>query len=164
VTIALVAAQAENQVIGQGLEIPWRVKGEQALFKQITMGGTLIMGRKTYDSIGRPLPGRTTIVVTRNKLLQIDGVIVTHSLEAALEQAQAIDAPVFVVGGGDLYRQAMPVADELHLTTIHTEVDGDVYFPPVPDSFEVVTEERFSSNIDYTYRHLKRTGGPVHAV
>ena len=163
-TIALVAAQAENRVIGQGLDIPWRVKGEQALFKQITMGGTLIMGRKTYDSIGRPLPGRTTLVVTRNPQLQIDGVLVTHSLEAALQEAMAIDAPVFVVGGGDLYQQALSQADELHLTTIHTEAEGDVYFPLVPDSFEVVSEQRFSSNIDYTYRHLKRTRGANDAI
>ena len=154
--LALVAAQSENRVIGRGIEIPWRVKGEQALFKKITMGGTLIMGRKTFDSIGRPLPGRTTIVVTRNKLLKIDGCEVTESLEEAVQLAEKIGKPVFVAGGGQLYAQAINLADELHLTTIHTEIEGDVYFPPLPEDFRLVSEEKFNSNIDYTYRVYKR--------
>ena len=154
--LALVAAQSENRVIGRGIEIPWRVKGEQALFKKITMGGTLIMGRKTFDSIGRPLPGRTTIVVTRNKHLKIDGCEVTESLEEAVQLAEKIGKPVFVAGGGQLYAQAINLADELHLTTIHTEIEGDVYFPPLPEDFRLVSEEKFNSNIDYTYRVYKR--------
>lgn len=162
--IALVAAQAENRVIGRGQDIPWQVKGEQALFKKITMGGTLIMGRKTYDSIGRPLPGRTTIVVSRNADLAIEGCETATSLDAAISRAAAIGAPIFIAGGGDLYRQALDQADELHLTTIHTEVVGDIYFPEVPDSFEVVKEEPFQSNIDYTYRLLKRKSGENNAV
>ena len=154
--VAIVAAQAENQVIGRGLEIPWKVKGEQALFKRITMNGTLIMGRKTYESIGRPLPGRTTIVVSRNTNFAITGCETSNSLERAIARAIELDKPIFIAGGGQLYRQALPLADEIHLTTIHTQVDGDILFPDVPDNFNLVEEKTFTSNINYTYRHFER--------
>ncbi len=154
--IALVAAQSENRVIGRGNEIPWKVKGEQKLFKDITMGGTLVMGRKTFDSIGRPLPGRTSIIVTRDRSLTIDNCLVTHSLEAALEQAHEIGKPIFVVGGGEIYQQALEQADEIHLTTIHTSVEGDVYFPELPENFTLSEEKQFESNINYTYRRYTR--------
>ena len=157
-TIALIAAQAENRVIGRGLEIPWKVKGEQTLFREITIGGTLIMGRKTYDSIGRPLPGRTTIVISRDPELTINGCETRTSLEAAITLAEEIGAPIFIAGGGELYRLALHLADEIHLTTIHTTVDGDVFFPDIPDSYEVMKERSYESNIDYTYRLLKKTG------
>ena len=155
-TVALIAAQAKNQVIGKGTEIPWRVKGEQQLFRNITMGGTLIMGRKTYDSIGRPLPGRKTIVVSRNPDLKIDGCNVSASLDAALRDAKTTGDPIFIAGGGELYKQAMEIADEIHLTTIDTEVDGDVFFPSVPDSFTVIEEHQYESNINYLYQLLRR--------
>ena len=155
--VAIVAAQAENQVIGRGLEIPWKVKGEQALFKQITINGTLIMGRKTYESIGRPLPGRTTIVVSRDSNLVIAGCETSISLELAITRASEIDKPIFIAGGGELYRQTIDVADEIHLTTIHTRVEGDILFPDVPDNFKLVEEKAFTSNINYTYRHFERS-------
>lgn len=155
--IALVAAQSENRVIGRGIEIPWRVKGEQALFKKITTGGTLIMGRKTFDSIGRPLPGRTTIVVSRNPSLSIDGCQVADSLDRAIEQAKQLEKPIYIAGGGQLYEQSIALADTIHLTTIHTEVEGDVYFPELTDEFHLVGEENFTSNIDYTYQIFDRT-------
>ena len=154
--VAIVAAQAENQVIGRGLEIPWKVKGEQALFKRITMNGTLIMGRKTYQSIGRPLPGRTTIVVSRKKDFAITGCETSTSLERAIGRAIAIDKPIFITGGGQLYRQSLSLVDEIHLTTIHSQVDGDLLFPEIPDHFNLIEEKTFSSNINYTYRHFER--------
>jgi dihydrofolate reductase (trimethoprim resistance protein) len=157
VTIALVAAQSLNQVIGNGPEIPWRVKGEQALFKKITMGGTLIMGRKTFESIGRPLPGRTTIIVTRNPDYTADDCLVTRSLDEALAEAGKLERPVYIAGGGEIYRQAIQRADALHLTTIHTEVEGDVLFPDLPADFKLVSEELHASNIDYTYRYYERS-------
>jgi len=157
VKIALVAAQSENRVIGRGIEIPWRVKGEQALFKKITTGGTLIMGRKTFDSIGRPLPGRTTIIVSRNSSLSIDGCQVADSLDHAIEQARQLEKPIYIAGGGQLYEQSIALADTIHLTTIHTEVEGDVYFPELTDEFHLVSEENFTSNIDYTYQIFDRT-------
>lgn len=156
-TIALIAAQAKNRVIGRGAAIPWKVKGEQQLFRSITMGGTLIMGRKTYDSIGRPLPGRTTIVVSRNRDLIIEGCIVCSSLTDAIDQARQTGAPVFIAGGGEMYRQAMDQADEIHLTTIDTEAEGDIFFPEMPGGFEVTEETSFESNINYTYQLFRRT-------
>ena len=152
----MVAAQSENQVIGRGLEIPWKVKGEQALFKKITINGTLIMGRKTFQSIGRPLPGRTTIVVSRDPDLAITGCETSTSLELAIARAAEINKPIFIAGGGELYRQALVIADEIHLTTIHTKVEGDVLFPEVPANFRLVEEKVFTSNINYTYRHFER--------
>lgn len=153
----MVAAQSENQVIGRGLEIPWKVKGEQALFKKITINGTLIMGRKTFQSIGRPLPGRTTIVVSRDPDLAITGCETSTSLELAIARAAEINKPIFIAGGGELYRQALVIADEIHLTTIHTKVEGDVLFPEVPANFRLVEEKAFTSNINYTYRHFERS-------
>ena len=126
--IAIIAAQSENKVIGRGLEIPWKVKGEQALFKELTLNGTLIMGRKTYESIGRPLPGRTTIVVTRDKNLIVSGCETTHNLELAINSAVKTNKPIFIAGGGELYRQGLNFADDIHLTTIHTEVEGEITF------------------------------------
>ncbi|MFT7219392.1 MAG: dihydrofolate reductase [Candidatus Azotimanducaceae bacterium] len=155
--IALVAAQSENRVIGRGIEIPWRVKGEQALFKRITTGGTLIMGRKTFDSIGRALPGRTTIVVSRNPSLSIEGCEVAGTLDQAIEQARLLENPIYIAGGGQLYEQSIALADTIHLTTIHAEVEGDVYFPELTDEFRLVSEENFTSNIDYTYQVFDRT-------
>jgi dihydrofolate reductase len=157
VKIALVAAQSENRVIGRGIEIPWRVKGEQALFKRITTGGTLIMGRKTFDSIGRALPGRTTIVVSRNPSLSIEGCEVAGTLDQAIEQARLLENPIYIAGGGQLYEQSIALADTIHLTTIHAEVEGDVYFPELTDEFRLVSEENFTSNIDYTYQVFDRT-------
>ena len=154
--LALIAAQAENRVIGKGPDIPWKVKGEQALFKDITMNGTLIMGRKTFETIGRPLPGRETIIVTRNTRYTATGCHIAGSLEAAIECARELARPTFIAGGGELYAQAMPVADTLHLTTIHTTADGDVLFPEVPETFKLITEAFHQSNIDYTYRHYRR--------
>ena len=144
-------------MIGRGLEIPWKVKGEQALFKQITLHGTLIMGRKTYQSIGRPLPGRTTIVVSRDPDLAITGCETSTSLALAIASAIALAKPIFIAGGGELYRQALVIANDIHLTTIHTKVEGDILFPDVPDHFKLVEEKVFTSNINYTYRHFERT-------
>ena len=154
-SLALIAAQSENRVIGRGSEIPWRVKGEQALFKRITMNGVLVMGRKTFESIGRPLPGRVTVIVTRNPAFSADGCEVATSLEDALAIARGHERPVFIAGGGELYEQSILQADALHLTTIHTVADGDVLFPEVPDTYRLVSEELFESNINYTYRYYE---------
>lgn len=156
--VAIVVARSRNNVIGKGSEIPWRVKGEQKLFKEITMGGTLIMGRKTYDSIGRPLPGRETIVVTRNPDYAVAGCRTASSLQDALKQAEGLARPVYVVGGGEIYREALPIVDAVHISTIDTDVEGDITFPDFPtDDFRLVSEQDYESNINYTYRHYERT-------
>ena len=136
VAVAIIAAIAENGVIGDGNNSPWRLPGDFAHFKRMTMGKPLIMGRKTFESIGRPLPGRTNIVVTRQEGYQPPGVIVISSLEAALEHGQAIAKAdraneVMIGGGAEIYRQALPVADRMYITQVMLEPEGDTFFPPI---------------------------------
>ncbi|MCB1691494.1 MAG: dihydrofolate reductase [Pseudomonadales bacterium] len=154
--VAAVVARSRNHVIGDGPNIPWKVKGEQARFRRITDGGALVMGRKTWDSIGRPLPGRETIVVSRSAGLEIPGCIVANSVPTAIEKAKATGRPVFVVGGGEIYRQAMPLIDTIHLSTIDITVQGDVTFTFDENAFTLVHEEHVESNIDYDYQVFQR--------
>ncbi|MFT5014924.1 MAG: dihydrofolate reductase [Dinoroseobacter sp.] len=156
-TIQLIAARASNNVIGAGANIPWQAKGEQKLFRDITMGASLIMGRKTYQSIGKPLSGRVTIIVTRNPDYRAEGCLIAANLDDALKIAEAENRPVFVAGGGDLYAQALPLADEVHLTTIEVEPIGDILFPPIDlTNYEILREQHFETNLKYTYQHLKK--------
>jgi len=136
VAVALIAAVANNGVIGNGNAIPWHLPGDFAHFKRLTMGKPLIMGRRTFESIGRPLPGRTNIVVSRQQGYQPDGVIVISDLMAALDHAQEIARAdraneVMIGGGSEIYRQAMPFADRMYITQVDLEPEGDAYFPPI---------------------------------
>jgi dihydrofolate reductase len=125
-------AMAKNRVIGRDNTLPWHLSADLQRFKRLTLGHTLVMGRKTYDSIGRPLPGRRTVVVTRQRDWSADGVDVTHSLEEALKY----DGTLYVAGGGEIYRQALPYADALELTEVDQSPEGDVTFPSVnPDAW-----------------------------
>lgn len=128
-TVTLVAAVGRGGVIGRDGGLPWERTGDLSHFKSVTMGHTLVMGRRTYDSIGRPLPGRTTVVVTRQRDWHVDGVVTAGSLEEALRLAGP--GEVFVVGGGEIYRLAMPLADRLLLTEVDQSPDGDTFFPEV---------------------------------
>ena len=136
VPVALVAAVAQNGVIGDKNAIPWRLPSDFAHFKRITLGKPVIMGRKTFESIGKPLAGRTNIVVTRQAGYQPDGVLVISSLEAALDHAQTIaeadGAEEVIVGGGaQIYQEALPVADRMYLSEVALAPEGDAYFPRV---------------------------------
>ncbi|MEU4608169.1 dihydrofolate reductase [Kribbella sp. NPDC023972] len=124
-SIILIAAVGANGVIGRDNDLPWRIREDLQRFKQLTLGHTLVMGRKTYDSIGRPLPGRRTVVVTRQPDWSADGVEAVHTLEEALEY----DGHLYVAGGGEIYRQALPYADRLELTEVAHSPAGDVTFP-----------------------------------
>ena len=127
--IVLVAAVAENGVIGASGGIPWRLPEDFKHFKALTLGHTLVMGRATYDSIGRPLPGRTTIVLTRDPGWAVDGVLVAHDLEAALELADDLPGDVMIAGGAQVYAAALPIAVEQVLTEVHQSPDGDTFYP-----------------------------------
>jgi dihydrofolate reductase len=127
--VVLVAAVAENGVIGDGPDIPWRIAGEQAEFKRLTLGHTLLMGRTTYESIGRPLPGRTTIVLTRDDTWHADGVLVAHGLDEALRLADDLPGDVMVAGGAQVYAEALPLASEQILSEVPLEPEGDVFYP-----------------------------------
>jgi len=129
--LTLVAAMGRNRVIGVDGDMPWHFPEDLKHFKRTTLGGVMIMGRKTFDSIGRPLPGRRSIVITRSTEWSHDGVDVVHSLDEALALA-GTDAPVFVVGGGEIYTQALPLATRLVLTEIDDAPDGDTFFPDWP--------------------------------
>lgn len=130
--ISLIAAFSENHVIGHGLQIPWKIPGEQKRFKELTTGNVIIMGRKTYDSIGRPLPKRQTIVISRNPSLAIKGVQVTANLIQAIDCSEP-GRKIFVAGGGQLYKDTITVATTLYLTRIHAQITGDVFFPQLPE-------------------------------
>jgi dihydrofolate reductase len=125
---ALVAALARNRVIGVGNRLPWRLPEDLARFKRLTLGAPVIMGRRTRESIGRPLPGRRNIVVTRERQARWEGCVVAHSLDEALALARDA-AETFVIGGAELYAQALPGADRLYLTLIDADYAGDAWFP-----------------------------------
>ncbi|MEO6421991.1 MAG: dihydrofolate reductase [Candidatus Nitrotoga sp.] len=126
--LAIIAAMARNRTIGINNTLPWRISADLKRFKSLTMGHHLIMGRKTFDSIGKPLPGRTTVVVTRNDALTIEGCIMAYSLDDAIN-ACVDDDEVFIVGGAEIYALAMPLVDLIYLTEIRQDVEGDAHFP-----------------------------------
>jgi dihydrofolate reductase len=126
--LSIIVAMAKNRTIGINNTLPWRCPEDLKHFKALTMGHHMIMGRKTFDSIGKPLPGRTTVVVTRNSDLQINGCLIAHSLKEAISLC-AGDQEIFVVGGAELYRQALPLVDTLYITEIRQDVEGDAHFP-----------------------------------
>ncbi len=133
--LALIAAVARNGVIGRGGDLPWRIPADLKYFKATTMGKPMIMGRRTYDSIGKALPGRISIVVTRQSGFQAAGVEVAGDLDRAVEIAAGLGAEeAMVIGGGEIYAAALPRADRLYLTEVHIEAEGDVYFPPLDRS------------------------------
>lgn len=127
--VVMVAAVADNGVIGADGDIPWRIPDDFAHFKRTTLGHVLVMGRATFESIGRPLPGRTTIVLTRDPGWSADGVRVAPSLAAALDLADDLPGDVMVVGGALVYEEAMAVADEQVLTAVHLTPEGDTFYP-----------------------------------
>ncbi len=126
--LSLIVAMAQNRTIGVNNTLPWRCPEDLKHFKALTMGHHMIMGRKTFDSIGKPLPGRTTVVVTRNTELQIEGCMMAHSLEEAIKLC-AEDDEAFIVGGAELYAQALPRVDTMYITEIQQAVEGDAHFP-----------------------------------
>ncbi len=126
--IAVISAMAENRVIGKENDLPWRLPADLRHFRRLTLGKPVIMGRRTYESLGRPLPDRTNIIVTGNRRYQAAGCTIVHSLEEAM--GQAAGAPeVMVIGGGSLYAEALPRAHRLYLTLVHRVFAGDVSFP-----------------------------------
>ncbi len=126
--LSLIVAMARNRTIGIDNTLPWRCPEDLKHFKALTMGHHMIMGRKTYDSIGKPLPGRTTVVVTRNNDLEIAGCVIAHSLKEAVAVC-AGDEEIFIVGGAELYRQSIALVDTLYITEIQQDVEGDAHFP-----------------------------------
>jgi len=166
--IVLIVAVADSGVIGAGGAIPWRLKSDMRRFKAMTMGKPVVMGRKTFQSLRRALPGRTNIVVTRDGDFRADGAVVATSLEAARAVARAdalrrVVGEIAVIGGAEIYEQWIGLADRLEVTEVHAQVDGDTHFAPIDATqWEEVARERHGADTDnsadfsyVTYRHRR---------
>jgi dihydrofolate reductase len=141
--IALIAAYARNRVIGNQGKIPWKIKGEQLRFRELTMGNVVVFGRRSYEEIGKPLPGRDTIVISNTKSYEAQNCITAHSLSEAVLLAGNRD--IFISGGAALYREAIEIVEKMYLTEIHAVIPGDTYFPEF-------CEENFVRNVE---RHVE---------
>jgi dihydrofolate reductase len=167
---AVIVAMSRNHVIGRNNALPWHLPGDLRYFKEVTMGKPLVMGRKTFDSIGRPLPGRLNVVVTRNPDWQAPaGVTKDYSLPGALRRAEAqaeLDGrdEVMVIGGGQIFADSLPQIDRMYLTQVHADVDGDAWFPEVNwEEWEEIGREDFSASdnnpYDYSFIVYQRVVG-----
>ena len=158
--LALIVAASENNVIGINDDLPWRLSADLKRFKALTMGHAIIMGRKTFDSIGRLLPGRQTVIITRNPDFKFEGATVVHSIEAAIE-ACSDDEIAFLTGGAEIYRLGLPLVDELYLTRVHTEIEGDTVLPAIDwEQFELIETETFKADekneFDFSLSHYRK--------
>lgn len=159
--VTLVAAVARNGVIGHAGTIPWRIPADFAHFKALTLGHVLVMGRATYESIGRPLPGRTTIVLTRDPGWSAEGVLVARTLDEALETAAGLTGEVFVVGGAAVYAEALGRAQGQVLTEVHLSPEGDTHYPDFDRGEWVETrrEQHLDDDIPHEFVWLERVPG-----
>lgn len=160
--LAMIVAASENNVIGFNGDLPWRLSADLKRFKELTMGHHIIMGRKTFESIGRLLPGRTTVILTRQSGFEFAGAKTVNSIKAAISICKHDDPP-FVTGGAEIYRIALPLVTEIHLTRVHAVLEGDTVLPEIDwQRWELVDEQRHlgdqKNNFDYsfeTYHRLK---------
>lgn len=133
-TISIIVAASENNVIGKDNQLPWHLPADLKYFKNTTWAMPVVMGRKTFDSIGKPLTGRRNIVLTRNKNWKKQGVEVATNVHEAVKKAIAYDVKeIFIIGGAEIFKSSFPLVQRVYLTKIHAKVDGDVYFPDLPD-------------------------------
>ena len=159
--VSLIVATAENDVIGKENSIPWYLPADLAHFKQTTMGHPIIMGRKTHESIGRALPGRYNVVITRQKSYRAEGCAVVHSLDDALKLPEVKKAnEVFIIGGAEIYKLAMPLAKRIYLTKVHASVEGDKFFKFDSDEWHQISNEKHAAykknQYDYEFIVLER--------
>lgn len=156
--ISAIAALSENNVIGRDNDLPWHISADLKRVRALTTGHVLIMGRKTYESIGKPLPNRTTIIITRDRDYHVEGTIVAHSIEEAIEIGEKKDSEeIFIFGGGQIFKEAMPFIERLYLTLVHTTLDGDAFFPDYSDFKNVIAEETGVENeLSFTFLTLDR--------
>lgn len=165
--ISLIVAHDVNRVIGLNNKMPWHIPNELAYFKKQTMGKAIVMGRNTLESIGRPLPGRLNIVITRNKSYKFDGVSVVHSIEEAIETGRSHHEEVMVIGGEQIFKEVLPFADLMYVTLIQQSFEGDTFFPPYEDEWEVASSSEMQitdEGIKYTYLMYKRKDGETRHV
>jgi dihydrofolate reductase len=163
--LSLIAAMAQNRVIGNHNAIPWRIPSDQKKFRAITMGHVVLLGRVTYESIGRPLPGRKTIVLTSQQQYPAAGILVVHSLEEALRAAKD-EEELFIGGGGMVYHETIHFADRVYLSIIRKDFEGDTWFPEIPTSFREVAREEMTDVLPYAFVRYERVDRfkPVPAI
>ena len=152
--ITLLVAHDLNRVIGVDNKMPWHIPEELGYFKKVTMGKAIVMGRKTFESIGKVLPGRLNIIITRNDDYSIDGAEVVHSLKEAIELGKTYSEEVVIIGGAEIFNQSMEIADKLYITVIQNEYEGDTYFPKYGDEWKLISEsgeQHSTDGIAYTY-------------
>ena len=158
-TLSLIVAMARNRVIGRANAMPWHLPSELQFFKKITLGKPIIMGRKTHQSIGRALPGRTNIIISRNLDFQATkDCLVVASLQQALITARSNDptTEVMLIGGAEIYRQALPLADRIYLTQVEADIEGDTFFPTLVESeWREIWRESFSADARHAYAHTR---------
>jgi dihydrofolate reductase len=169
--ISLLAALSSNNVIGRNNEVPWRLSTDLKRLKALSMGHHIVLGRKTFESVGRPLPGRTNLVITRQEGYAPEGVVVVHSLEEALRIArEAGEGETFILGGAEIYAQSMHVADRMYLTRVHAEVEGDTWFPDFDDVSEwhLTDAEHFEADeknqYPFSFLTYDRAAAAGHAI
>jgi dihydrofolate reductase len=154
-TLSLLLAAAENNVIGKDNKLPWHLPNDLKYFKNLTWGMPVIMGRKTYESFGKPLRGRRNIVITRNKDWKAEGVDVVNSIEGAMELAkESAVKEIFIIGGGEIFKTILPKADRIYLTRIHHSFEGDAYFPEIKENkWQLVKERLCEADEKNAYAH-----------
>lgn len=156
--ISLIVAMASNRVIGLNNQMPWHLSADLKKFKKITLGSAVLMGRKTHESIGKPLPDRTNIVISRNPEYHQDGCLVFNDLHMALKKACESVEEIFIIGGADLYEAILPIANTIYLTLINREFEGDTFFPDIDlNEWSEVEREDINDdlNADFSYSFLK---------
>lgn len=160
--ISQIVAISENRAIGKDNDLIWRLPADLKHFKEVTMGHCMLMGRKNFESIGRPLPGRTTIIVTRDTNYKMEGCHVVNSIESGIELAKSLnEQELMVIGGGEIYNQTLSITQKLYLTEVHEGFDADTFYPEIDDKdWKVVEEESFQKDeknpFDYTFKTLER--------
>ncbi|MGM5482135.1 MAG: dihydrofolate reductase [Nanobdellota archaeon] len=154
-TISIIAAMSENKVIGNNLKIPWNIPEEKKRFKELTLNKTIIMGRKTFESIGKPLPKRNTIVLSRQKKLKIPSCKVVNRIKDALDLCED-ENEIFIAGGAEIYNEFLPITDNIYLTIIHKNFLGNIFFPEFHKDFKIIHSRPIEAEIPYTYNKLRR--------
>ena len=161
--ISQIVAVAENKVIGKDNDLIWRLPADLKHFKNITMGHCMLMGRKNYESIGRPLPGRTTIILTKNKDYKVEGCHVVFCIEEGIALAKSLEeSELMIIGGGEIYNQTLPLTQKIYYTTVHSDFDGDTFYPSLSEPEWKLLNQDFhtadeKNKYDYTFKEYKRT-------
>ena len=156
--ISIIAAIGKNRELGKKNKLLWHIPDDLPRFKKLTTGHPIVMGRKTFESIGRPLPNRTNIVVTRDSSYDVEGVVVVHSIEKAIEEAKKKDKEeIFVIGGGQIYEQAIKFVDKLYLTLVEGEYEADTFFPDYSQFKKKIFEQKNEyEGLKYTFLELEK--------